>query len=77
VKLSPQKANTLKKLCSLNRDNKALKNYWILVEESTVTLCKQTAGSVAEQHVTIDKRAFDNLIAFYQAEQEIKEPTHD
>jgi hypothetical protein len=73
MKLSPQKANTLKKLCSLRQDNKALKDYWILVEEATVTLCRQTTGTATEQSITIPKRQFDSLIAFYQAEQKIKD----
>jgi hypothetical protein len=65
MKLTPQIANTLKKICSLPRDNISYKDYWILVGEKQVTIAKQKKGEPAEVVLGIPKSVFNRFIKFY------------
>lgn len=65
-KYSPRTAKTFDQLCSLRRDNASYGGYWILAEADDVTIAKQTLGEAAESVITIDKKTFNQMIAFYQ-----------
>ena len=65
-KYSPRTANTNDKVCSLRRDNASYGDYWILVEENQLTIAWQVPGESAKAAITIDKKTFNKMIAFYQ-----------
>lgn len=70
--LSPQRANTLDKVCTLNRDNFSRPDYWIITDTDEVTICKQRDGESQEESVTIPKSEFDKLIRWYTRPQKIR-----
>lgn len=72
---SPKTANTTKKVCSLKRDNVTVGHHWCLVDEETVTICRQKSGQNPEAMITISKRDFNRIVKFYTTPT--KEPTHD
>jgi len=69
-KLSPRNAKTENELCSLQSDNKSVKDYWIMIEGAKISIAKQTLGSEADWCFSIPKRQFNALIDWYNKEQE-------
>lgn len=69
--LSPKNANTLNKVCKLERDNYSCKGTWILTGDKEVTICNQFNGKPSTGMVRIPKKVFEQLINFYQKEQPI------
>lgn len=73
---SPQTANTNAKVCTLKRDNIDVGgNHWCLVDECTVTICRQAPGEAAEATITLSKRDFNRIVKFYTTPTQ--DPTHD
>lgn len=72
---SPKTANTSAKLCTLKRDNIDLGDHWCLVDESTVTICRQKSGESAEASIVLSKRDFNRIVKFYTTPT--KYPAHD
>ena len=64
-RITPQTAKTEAKLAQLKRDNCDLKDYWMLVQEKSVTIAKQSSGEPAQFMVDIPKTVFDKFIKFY------------
>ena len=62
---SPRTARTEQAVCSLRRDNVSYGDFWVMVDESTVTIAKQTPGHTAENMVTVDKETFNKMLRFY------------
>jgi len=63
---TPKTANTEKKICSMERDNYATKDFWLLTHEKHIVIAKQRAGEQAEFMVEIPKKDFNRLIKFYE-----------
>ena len=68
MKLSPRKAKS-NQFEKLNSDNHHTENYWILLNEDSVCIAKQTAGEGCEQEIIIEKIQFNRLIDWYNREQ--------
>lgn len=62
---SPKTANTIEKVCTLKRDNIDLGDHWCLVDESTVTICRQKSGESPEASIVLSKRDFNRIVKFY------------
>ena len=65
MKLTPQTANTTKKILQLKRDNVSTKTHWMLVQGNIVTIVKQRNGEKSEYMVDIPKSVFNRFIKFY------------
>ena len=65
-KLTPKTANTNEKICKMKRDNISLKDYWLLVNPSSVSISKQRLGEKGEWLIEIPKRQFNRMIKFYE-----------
>jgi hypothetical protein len=62
----PRFATSTKKLCSMVFDNVDLGgDFWGCVDETTVTLCEQTAGQEAKNSITIPRRHFNDFVDWY------------
>lgn len=68
-KFSPQTATTFSKICSLDTDNHSTKNYWIIIDEVSVTLAEQQSGKPANTSISITRKDFNKLIEWYQTPQ--------
>ena len=68
MKLSPRKAKS-NQFEKLNSDNKSTRDYWILINEDSVTIAKQTIGKHCEKEISIDRDQFNRLIDWYNREQ--------
>lgn len=62
---SPKTANTLAKVCSLKRDNIEVGDIWCMVDEDSVTICRQKIGEAASAMLTLSKRDFNRIVKFY------------
>lgn len=68
--LSPMNARTLNELCSLQRDNWAYGDFWIMVDGNEVVLAAQKHGESATGSVSIPRRHFKELVQWYMRDQE-------
>ena len=66
-RISPRKANTTHKVCSLNRDNKSFGKADILIAEKTVSIWPETKTS--HGWIVISKKDFNRMIDWYNKEQ--------
>lgn len=68
--LSPRKANTFKKVCSLTSDNKYSGTCDIMVSEHSVSLFPDSR--ITSYWVSIPKKDFNKFVDWYNKEQKIK-----
>lgn len=73
-KLSPRNANTFDKVCSLQTDHKDLLDYWIIADDTEITIAKQRTGEPCEVSLTIPRADFNKLINWYLREQDKVKP---
>ena len=64
-KITPQTANTYKKICGLKKDNLDYKGWWILVQDNEVSIVQQKKGEKPKQEISISKKILDRFIRFY------------
>jgi len=62
---APRMARTNRQIRALARDNVSTRDYWILVDEGSVTISKQRSGQTRTEHVTISRAAFDRFVDWY------------
>lgn len=63
--MRPIEARTFKKICALKRDNLSARDFWLQLDEGTVTLAKQRNGGPAEMMMEIPRAQFDRLVRWY------------
>lgn len=69
-KLSPRKATTEKKLCSLKSDGHQTKKYWIQLGTNHVSITAQESGKQPTGKLwEIPRRDFNALIDWYNKKQ--------
>lgn len=68
---SPMEA-TEKQLHQLDSDNRSCGNYSILTDSFHVTLTEQRRGEYPSQSITLRRKSFDKLIAWYVKKQPLK-----
>ena len=69
--LKPRDAKTLKQVCSLRRDNASRGGFWVLVDETSVTVCKQKSGEPGGPMVTMPRYVWEHFAHFYENPQRI------
>lgn len=62
---TPREANTNAKVCAMPRDNWSARDFWIMVDETEVTIAKQRNGEPAEWSHSIPKHVFNRFVDFY------------
>lgn len=72
MKRSPQKSKTFEQICELQTDGWNGKNYWMCVNEGSVSLYAQTVGEAPTQKIDIPRATFDRMVAWYLKEQELR-----
>ena len=68
---SPQECRGTNAICEIEMDSHSLKDYWILYDGHHVTITKQRMGEKSTESVTLPRRQFDALIAWYQRPQAV------
>ena len=68
--MTPHEARDFKDICSLQSDNYATAEGWIMIDGSEVVLCKQRAGESAFASVKLTRGAFKRMIDWYLRPQE-------
>lgn len=63
--LKPIEARTLKQMCSLKEDNIATHDWWILLNEGSITICNQASGESAKDSISIPRHIFDKFARWY------------
>lgn len=69
--ISPRNCKTIEDVCNKRRDNFSTEKFWILADESSVTITEQKKGGEPNQSITIPKKDFDKLADWYYREQVI------
>lgn len=62
---TPREARTFAQICKLPRDNVDSGDFWIAIDEQTVTVAHQQTGAPAISKTTIPRRQFEALIDWY------------
>lgn len=68
---SPKTVKSIDDLCRMKSDNYTAGDFWILVDPPNVTIAAQKTGEKATGMITMSRRQFDKLIAWYQQDQEL------
>lgn len=63
---TPREALTTKQVCDLPRDNVQHRNFWMLVDEVSVSVAEQKIGEASTGSVRISRAAFDRFVDWYQ-----------
>ena len=63
--MKPRDANTLKKVCSMPRDNVCYGGYWVVSTEIDVTIAKQKSGEPCEQSVSLPRSVVNRFVDWY------------
>ena len=69
--MAPCECKNLDDVCRLQTDNHDLKNYWIMFDGFEVTLTQQAMGEPSKAKISMPKRQFDALVAWYQRQQKL------
>lgn len=65
--LVPKTANTLNKICKLERDNISTHNSWMLLDDKEkLTIVNQKKGEDVTGTVTLTFKGFERFIKFYE-----------
>jgi hypothetical protein len=67
--LSPIEAKTFNKICSLKEDNTATKDFWMLLNEDSVTITAQRSGEDVTAQINIPRKDFNKFVKWYTKEQ--------
>lgn len=70
--MSPFRANSEKKVCTLNRDNISIKNGWILVDGYDVSIGQQAEGEGGAIIVRLSRVEFAKLARWFFTEQKLR-----
>ena len=68
--MSPREARSREAVCLLPRDNLTVDGFWILADETTVTVAQQDDGSPPRAIVTLPRTIFDRFVDWYAREGE-------
>ncbi len=62
----PRAATSTDALCAMPRDNVSSGDYWVIVDESTISFCHQKTGEdPTEGPVQIPRRIFERFVRWY------------
>lgn len=70
--LSAADARTHEQVCRLQRDNWATRDYWLLADGGTVTLCQQRNGEASTAKITVPRAQFNRLVQAYLKPQRVR-----
>lgn len=73
-KMSPLQVNSTEKAARLQTDHHDLRDFWILTDGYTVTICKQRRGEAHTESVSIPRDKFLRLLDWFQKPQQLREP---
>lgn len=71
-KLSLKDARCIEDICLLKHDSKVLGNYWLIADGYEVTILNQPKGQLPIAKISIPRKTFNKMIAFYEKKQAIK-----
>jgi hypothetical protein len=71
--MSPYRADTTDKVCSLNRDNINGEDCWILTDGYTVTVTAQKPGEGPTGQVSLPRAQFAKLARWFFTEQKLRQ----
>jgi hypothetical protein len=63
--LTPQTARSDEEMAQLKRDSLDIRDHWIVVDASKVTLAKQRVHEAPTEQIEIPKDIFDQFVKFY------------
>lgn len=66
-RVTPRKARTITQFLRMKRDNISWRGYWMLVEDTRVSIAKQKIGYECGGIVSIPKRIFDVMVDWYNS----------
>ena len=69
--MSPKMAQTFNAVCRLKTDSFDVGNFWVLHGGNVISFAEQKLGHKATQTITIPKKTFDRMIAWYLREQKL------
>lgn len=61
----PRDAITLDEICQLDRDNVDAGDFWMILDDGTVTLAEQPAGQKLKTKVIVPREAFNVFVDWY------------
>lgn len=62
---APQRARTTAALERLERDNVAYGDFWMLIDEATVSMTRQKVGEFPTEKISIPRHVFDKFVRWY------------